>query len=286
MRIRFLIAVLLLPILVRSQDVAIMSASVSSNPTSTSINHYLNLFASAEGMTEGKHDEFLEFLRKLESKRSSFRHDQAFLHYVFTKTHQKFLKTFTPYATFSELFQGGNYNCLSGTALYALLLDHFKIDYTIVETNYHIFLLANTSTGKVLLEATDPVNGFNEKPAEIESRISEYKQNVVQETEAHKKYHHYSFNLYNEVRLDQLLGLMHYNLSILNYNKKQFQSAISHLDKALELYNSPRIEEFSRVILLSVVESPLDDSTKEIYVRKIQSLRKKRVTMVATAKAN
>lgn len=277
---RLIVAVLFLPVLAFGTDVKPVSGSYAS------LDYYLGVYSSSDGRDAVSHHDFLDFVAKLDSKRTSFRDDRAFINHVFVKVHQKFLKNFTPYASFGELLETGNYNCLTGTATYGLLLEHFGIDYKIIETNYHIFLLAGTGKETVLLEATDPINGFTDSPVEIEKRIALYKQNTIQATASNANYYHYSFDLYNEVKLDQLLGLMHYNLAIVNYNNQQFSHAISHLDKALELYDSPRIEEFSRVIMLSVVESSLDAPVKEFYVKRIQSIRKKRVMLMASAKAN
>jgi hypothetical protein len=256
-----------------------------SAPT-TSLDYYLNLFSSADGESGIADKAFRDFVQRLESKRSSLRDDQAFVHHIFQKTHQKFLKNFSQYATFRELFNEGNYNCLTGTAIYALMLDHFQIEYSIVETNYHIFLLVETEKGKVLLEATDPVKGFVNDPKEIEKKIQDYKRNDIRETAIDKKYYRYTFELYSEVKLEQLLGLLHYNIAISKYNDQEFQSAIAHLEQALELYDSPRIEEFSRIITLTVVESPLSTSMKEFYIKKLQSIRKRHVMMAASAKAH
>lgn len=256
-----------------------------SAPT-TSLDYYINLFSSSDGRSGVADKTFTDFVQRLKSKRASFRDDKAFVHHIFQKTHQKFLRNFTQYATFRELFYGGNYNCLTGTAIYALMLDHFQVEYRIIETNYHIFVLVDTEKGKVLLEATDPVKGFIDDSQEIEKRIQDYKRNDIQEAGIDKKYYRYTFELYSEVKLEQLLGLLHYNIAIAKYNDQEFQAAIAHLDQALELYDSPRIEEFSRIITLSVVESSLSTSVKEFYIKKLQSIRKKHVMMAASAKAN
>jgi hypothetical protein len=103
---------------------------------------------------------------------------------LFNRTRQQFFRRYTPYASFGETLNNGKYNCLTGTALYALLLDHFNIQYSIIETNYHIFLLAHTQEGTVLFEATDPTDGFVTDPKQIEQRVKLYKQNITQESPA------------------------------------------------------------------------------------------------------
>lgn len=164
-----------------------------------------------------------------------------------------------------------------------MLLEHFNFEYTIIETNYHIFLVAHTNEGKVLFEATDPHNGFVSDPGEVAKRIQNYKQNLAQPVAGdNRKYYEYNFNLFKQVSLEQMSGLFHYNFSIEAYNQKNFQEAIDHLDKALALYSSPRITEFSAILLLAVIESKLNDTVKEGYLKRINSIRKKQIPVTAS----
>ena len=175
----------------------------------------------------------------------------------------------------------GTYNCLTATALYALLLQRFDIEYSIVETNYHIFLLAKTEQGTVLLETTDPLNGFISKANEIEKRISAYKQNELMKVEKSKTVYAYNFNLYHAVDLDQMLGLMYYNLAIEAYNDQEIQLAISYLDQATLRYQSARIEEFSAIILITLQESKLEASVKNSYLQKVKAIQTKKLSGLA-----
>jgi tetratricopeptide (TPR) repeat protein len=271
------VVLLFMPILALAQGAEGMSASIPP------IEYYVNLYTASNG-SNAPSDDLMAFVGRMESKRSSFRDDHAFLSYLFRKTHQKVLKSYKSQASFDELLDRGTYNCLTGTAVYAMLLSHFGLPYTIIETNYHIFILTETNRGQVLLEATDPIHGFSDKETAIENRIAGYRKNEIQEMDPCKDYYRFSFNLYNEVTLDQLLGLLHYNLAITDYNEGAILKAINHLDQALELYNSPRIEEFTRVMQYSVVDSTLETTVKAFYVKKIQSLRKKRNLVMASAK--
>ncbi len=273
---RLLIVVLMVPILAAAQG-----SGTTSVPQS-SIESYLDLYHHTDQTEAVSNDDFIRFANRMASKRASFRDDRAFLEHVFIKTHQKFLKDYEQYASFSELFDGGKYNCLTGTTAYALLLDHFDIEYSVIETNYHIFLTASTNNGQVLIEATDPSNGFITDQRKIQKRIKTYRENEIQ-TSA-KKLYQYSFDLYNEVDLNELAGLLYYNHAVENFNRHKYQSAIDQLDLAFALYDSPRIEELSRVIQLAVVESSLDNGSKEVCVRKLQAIRKKRLQMMASAK--
>lgn len=220
------------------------------------------------------------FTAKLSQKESE--NDIKFCRLLFNKTRQEFLRRYTPYATFGETLNKGKYNCLTGTALYALLLDHFKIDYTIIETNYHIFLLAETDDGQILFEATDPIDGFVTDAKQIAVRIEQYKKNMPQRVTADgKRYYTFTTEMYQSVSLPELRGLLHYNASTDAYNNQDFRSAIDHLDRALDLYTSSRIAEFSTVLLGAVLQSPLDELTKDLYVSQLKNIRKKLPVMAS-----
>jgi hypothetical protein len=247
------------------------------------LDQYIQIFASTGGQPVASMPALTGFVNKLEQKRNTTKNDRLFLQNLFVKTHQQFLKKYEQYASFDKLVNDKEYNCLTGIALYALLLDHFGYQYQIIETNYHIFLIASTDEGKILFEATDPVNGFITGTQEIEARINTYRKNIIRDTRSDKTYYHFTFELYNQVTLDQLAGLMFYNRAIQSYNAHELQHSVKYLSQAIAIYPSPRIEEFSKLVLLSVLESPLDYSVKEKCVREIQSVRKKLMPAIASA---
>jgi hypothetical protein len=265
-----------LPVLAFAQD-----AQVQATPAED-LSYYLATFSETDG-SEVRTEAFMDFVHKLEHKRTSCKDDQAFLRLVFSKTHQQFLRNYQDYAAFSTLLNKGTYNCLTGTALYALLLNHFEIEYEVIETNYHIFLLASTAKGRILFEATDPSHGFVEDAAQIEKRLAEYKGNDVQEKRSDKTYYRLTCSLYKPVSLEEMTGLLHYNLAIEAYNNNQLHVSITHLDKAAEVYHSQRMEELTRIILLSVIESKLDVAVKESCIKRIQTVRKRNTMALASA---
>jgi len=270
------VAVLLffLPILVQAQG-----DRIAFYPTSK-LSQYAHLFQQPDNVQSSFDLE--QYAESIEEKKFS-KNEKQFLSFLFRKTHQRLLLSFKEYASFGDLLDKGEYNCLTGTMLYALLLDHFGFKYTIIETNYHIFLIAQTASGNILIEATDPANGFVDEASEITKRISSYRENLIQQNHSAKYYYHFTFELYNTVTLDEMMGLLYYNRSVKAFNEKQLGDAVQNLDKAFALYQSPRIDEFSKILLLSVSESDLRDEVKVSYVRKLQQIRKKKTDFVAHA---
>lgn len=231
----------------------------------------LKTFLSPDAHNAQSVESFQHFVTKLERKRHSLKSDRAFLKHVFYKTHQRFLKNYTGHATLDDTFTNGNYNCLSGTILYALILHQFNIQHEVIETNYHIFIVAETAQGKILIEATDPLNGFVTTADDIEKRIALYKQNEVMnpETGSDKSHYKFRFELFNRVSLNELRGLSYYNMAVFTFNNQQLPEAVDYLIKAHTLYSSPRMDEFSQLVLLALQASGLTPKTKEDCMRAI-----------------
>lgn len=262
MRIWGIIALYFLPTLLLGQQ-----QETSSSRFDLYLNQYLGT-CSSENLSK---EELLAFMDKLQSRKDSRKNDTDFLSQIFSKVHSKFLKQYEDYSSFGDLLKNGKYDCLTGTALYALILDYFDFKYKIIETNYHIFLLVE-STEPVLFEATDPEYGFVRGKKLIDERLDKYKKNQNSAEGATTASYNFSFDLFNEVGLNELTGLLFYNLSIDAYNNHQLEQSVDLLDKASVFYKSERIKEFSQVILLTLLHSNLENSAKQNYVNRMKSL--------------
>lgn len=256
---------------------AVAFASNGSDPFSIESN--LKAFLSANNAETKSVKSFDQFLRKLDKKRAH-KNERTFVQQIFSKTHQRFLKDYSAYASLDETFENGSYNCLTGTIIFSLVLNHYQIAHQVIETNYHIFILAETSEGQILLEATDPLNGFVTSTKEIEDRIKAYKQNELQVQQKNKAYYKFSFELYNTVSMDELRGLTYYNKAVDAFNQQNLEAAVQNLVKANELYSSHRIEEFSQILLLSLQQSNLSLKTKENCMTTILSLQQKSLPII------
>jgi hypothetical protein len=242
---------------------------------------YLNAFLTTDTHLPST-AAFDSFLKKLEEKKSGIKKEKDFVRYIFSKTHQSFLKKYEAHASFSELFENGSYNCLTGTILYATILNHFQIPFEVIETNYHIFLTVETAQGKVLLEATDPLDGFVSTPNSIEKRINTYKQNTITASNKKATYYHFSFDLFKTVSMEELRGLLYYNKAVDSFNKQKLEESTQFLLMAKELYYSPRIDEFSAVLLQAVKLSACSEDVKEELLKAVYAISHKNSPAVAS----
>jgi hypothetical protein len=196
--------------------------------------------ASDPSVTANKYNSFQAHLNSIISQlsvlRSKTNNDLRFLEKAFYKIHRRELSWYENYVSLSETLEHKKYDCLTGTALFALILDELSIDYQILEFDFHIFLLANLRDRQVLLEATDPINGFIIDPNLIKERIEHAEYNVEVSNTFNKTY------LKNEINLKALAGLQYYNLAVNLFNQQEYKKASHFIQKADLLYSSERIK--------------------------------------------
>ncbi len=105
-------------------------------------------------------------------------HDIRSLRSLFNKTHRTFLKSYVQYAGIEELAEG-RFDCLTATSLFADVLTKQGYQFTMIETNYHIFILVTTSEGEVAIETTDRFGGFVTDEKKVKSMIANYRSNAL-----------------------------------------------------------------------------------------------------------
>lgn len=273
---RLIVAIFFLPILAVAQ----VDNTISEQKTEAMLTRFLkterdDLLPSTQRVTK--------FFDRLASHSGGYdKHQQQFVRQIFVKTHSRFLKTFKDNATFSQLFSNGNYNCLTATALLGVALQHFQYSFKIFETNHHIFILVDTDRGIALLETTDPFDGFTTDPKRIEKKIASYKAATASETDSRVIQYQFKTRLYKEVTLDELTGLLHFNLAANAYNTQNYEQAVFHLEQSGALYQSPRIQEFSDVILLTLRESNVKNAPA--LTTRLQKLKQSSAEPVADTK--
>jgi hypothetical protein len=259
---------------------SLATASANTPEPVRELQTYVTSFSSVDGVAANS-EELLQLVRKLHEKQVKSGNKTAFVRYLFNKTRHSFLRNYAEYATFSETLNKGTYNCLTGTALYALLLKQLDIPYKVIETNYHIFLMAETEDGRVLLEATDSENGVVLGESRIDARINEYRKGIPSQNDRSKTYYQYDADLFKQVSLDELTGLLYYNRAIVAYNRHDLPEAIERLIKSAELYQSSRTTEFAAILQIAIVESKLNTNLKQQYLSEIHRLRASAMTLTA-----
>ena len=170
--------------------------------------------------------------------------DQQLLQHLFYDVHRRYLKHYTSYSGLQSLFETGEYNCLSATALYALILDRLEYKFEIIESVNHIVLLVNLPAGQqVLLETTDPTSGFIANAAAVQQRLQ-----AIRRSEQAAGYYQLNLKIFRSIDIRELAGLQYYNYAAWYYNQKNLPNAATELQKGQMLYQSERFEKIAKLM--------------------------------------
>lgn len=234
---------------------------------------------AVNSLTEKK---YTGLVRHLEEKQVSSNSERLFLEYLFAKVQRQFLRTYQSQVAFSDLFSTGRYDCLSATSLYASLLTELDIPFRIVETNYHIVLIASTAEGEIMLEATDRFNGFVRGANDIEQRLLLY-QSQSPQADGNTVSFQLPGTLLREVNPNQLINLFQYNRAVAAFNHKDWVGCAVALEKASMGYHSPRISSLGALLITAVAEdSSWTDEKRLKFVRQFYTVLLNRQQDVAS----
>ena len=162
-------------------------------------------------------------------------------------THHQFLRRFVAYEPFGRLLQEGVYNCVSASALFALLLEDLGYPCQPYETPFHLYLLVEYRPGKkLLLETTDPYAGLVSGKRAVARRVARYSRPDATDwcakaalcTVAQGEVCPTQFS--QPINLKELAGLQCVNQAIRYYNRLEFSQARYWLQKAEMLYPTSR----------------------------------------------
>jgi hypothetical protein len=178
-------------------------------------------------------------LTYLHKKKQQYNNQENFAEYLYFYVHKKYLKKYKKYTSFAETVDNGTYDCLTGTALYSLFLSELDIGHSIVETNYHIYILINPGSGKeILLESTDPHYGFVTDQKKIARLKKEY---VAENDQKREVLVQFNIDINHRLKDKEIIGLLFYNQSIRNINLGLYDRARDCASQAIKYYSGERV---------------------------------------------
>jgi hypothetical protein len=224
------------------------------------------------------------YLNKLNQTKSRKKTDLEFLRTVFFKTHRKFLKRYDASATFPQTMETGTYGCLSGTALYSMILSHFGYEYEIIEMASHVYLKARVNNQIVLIESTIPEGGFLEKAREINKLSEQYADNsrklnsiiAIAGIDTDNGQDTYQ----KSISMTQLSGLQYYNMAIYDLKDGALEAAFANAAESVTLYPSKRTELLMEIVINKILQSRTltKDLKSAILNTYVTQVKKKKLT--------
>lgn len=198
-----------------------------------------------------KVDRLVARLEKIHLKKKS---DLSFLKALFYKTHGRLLKRYDRLASMNETIESGDYGCLSGTIIYALLLEHFNYDYEIIELPNHVFLKVNLDDQSIYLESTLPANGFITNQHNILSahpndlKSTNWLQVISQQPGEIDQ-----FASFKIIGLTELKALQNFNESVRLYQLKDYRESILHAIQAYDQYATEKNQILMQLVVNKVM---------------------------------
>lgn len=208
---------------------------------------------------------------KVKSKRADKK-----LKIIYDEIHEAFLTQYKERILFNSIFDNGQYNCVSASALYSIALDEAEIPYIIKERPTHVYVLAYPKNEQIVVEATDPAGGYvkfnsSYKQAYID-RMAKAK--MISDAEVKSKSADLLFDEYyftdTDINLTQLIGIQYINDAIYRVDNKDLEGAYQQLEKAWMLYPSQKVNTLMLAFLAELINSQKYEELK--YVGYLQKL--------------
>ncbi len=199
------------------------------------------------------------FKSELNKRNFQSKKEEKKLKLLFDLTHKSFFEKYEEVSNFNRIFEVKEYNCVSATALYTLILNEYKIPFNIKEAPSHVYSIAYPDSKGIVLESTAPKNGYySPSTNDIQKAVSsliELKyitQNEVDVKGVRKVYNDF---FYNEENIDfqKLAGLQYYNESLKYFRGENYKQALNSAYKACILYPSDKTKYLKFVLLANVL---------------------------------
>lgn len=242
--------------LIRFSDIKFSSAFEENNfhKYFTDKSHnYIDLLLSTNNQINASQSELIQArINKLvdEIKVSNYqdKKPQKQIKGVYEKIHNTFLTKYEIENRFYEIFESGNYNCVTATALYAIIFEKLNIPYAIKEEPTHVYLVAYPDIHNILVETTTPAFGFlNFDQAFKNNFINNLKnQKIISKNEVDANTTEQLFNKYyfstENINLEKLVGIHYMNDAIFLQEHENTKASFEQAEKAYLFYPSKRCQ--------------------------------------------
>ncbi len=193
---------------------------------------------------------------------------------IYKTVHDRLFKKYEEKILFDKIFKKGLYNCVTASILYTMIFERFNIPCEIKMSSNHVYLYAFPSTESILVEATNPVEGYLEYDSRFKENYVKYllENKIISEEEFAGSNIHDLFKSYyfreETISLKELAGLQYLNSGAYMIDEDEYRNAYSLLEKAYYLYPHEKVEFMMLMAATNIIEgsdySNIED-TKYLY---------------------
>jgi len=202
---------------------------------------------------------YKNFYSVLQGKKFNTKNPDKKIKIIYPAVHEYFLKKYSANEYFPIVFKTGLYNCVTASALYAMVFNHYKIPYKVMASSQHTYLIANPGESSIVIETTNP--NF-----ELSIFNGEFKQNYVNylltsklisedevKSKSTEEIFEERYKKVNEVRFSNLIGIQYYNKAVLALQNNNIKPAYELGKKAYFFYPDLKTRTLLNVSLLLVI---------------------------------
>ncbi len=166
--------------------------------------------------------------------------------FIYDYVHKLFFKVYKLQNSFADIFSKGEYNCVSASALYAIIFSKLEIPFSIIEAPQHVYLVAYPQSFKILIETTSPEKGYYQfNDSYITQYIkSLYNSKLISKEEYDSQTANQLFDKYyfssKSLTLQEVVSLQYSNYAVYNIENKKYSEAIDEIKKAYYLNSYER----------------------------------------------
>lgn len=222
------------------------------------LNHYTNPWNYSSSKAHEQISECVNDLKKATSGQDDIKKIKT----IYKEVHKRFLGVYKLQNSFSDIFEKGEYNCVSGSALYAIVFHLMDIPYQIVEAPQHVFLFAYPNTHRIAIETTDPKDGYFKFSDSYIEKFTHYlyeskliPKDEYENSTATQLFERYYFEK-SGLSLLGLAAIQYANYTTYYLNDNENEKALDEIKKAYFIHQSER----NKYLLHSTLWNSLSNS--------------------------
>jgi len=203
--------------------------------------------------------DFYTFLSDLKIKTPIALKPKQRIKTIYKITHDHYFSKYELQTSFPEIFKNGNFNCVSASALYGIILQKSNIPFDVRETPVHVYLVSYPGSEEIKIESTDPAAGYLSFDQRMKKQYIDYmrKNKFISENEYIGTNTNELFDKYyfadEQISLKELLGIQYLNKAAYLFQDQKIKEGYHELEKAYLFYPCKKIEFLMMIALADIV---------------------------------
>lgn len=251
---------------------------------------FLSLFLAStadldESLAMQYQQDFYIFLSDLKYKTPATLSAKRRIKSIYKLTHDHYFSKYEIRTSFADIFKNGNFNCVTASALYGIILQQCNIPFHVRETPVHVYLVSFPGNEEIKIESTDPLAGYLSFDLRMKKQYIDYlrKNKFISENEYAVTSTDDLFNKYyfadQQITLKELVGIQYLNNAAYLFNDRKIKEGYHELEKSYLFYPCKRTEFLMMISLAEIVSKETFDTLENVeYLVKLTRFNKESIT--------